>query len=149
MKSLFLDINVILDIFLNRKPYYDASAGIFNLIERKSFAGYLCALSFPTLYFLLSKELNRENVIRILEKIRIVLRVANVSEKTIDSALSSGIRDFEDAIQYYSAIEVSSDFLITRNKQDFPQTQSRIPIFTPDEFLALLSSELARQNYGL
>lgn len=149
MKSLFLDINVILDIFLNRQPYYDASAGIFELIERQSFTGYLCALSFPTLYFLLNRELNRENVTRILEKIRIVLRVANVTEKTIDIALSSDFRDFEDAVQYYSAIEVRSDFLITRNKQDFPQTQSKIPIFTPDEFLALLSSERARQNYGL
>lgn len=139
MKSIFLDINIILDIFLKREPYYTASAQVFSLVENKKFDGYLCALSYPTLFYLLKKELNREKAIKILERVRIVLKTAPVIEKVIDLALSSDFRDFEDAVQYYSALEVKCDCLITRNKDDFPG--KILPIFTPDEFLMILSSD--------
>jgi len=54
------------------------------------------------------------------------------------------LRDFEDAIQYYSALEVKSDYLITRNKKDYPT--KLIKIVTPDEFLALLNFQTTEQN---
>lgn len=148
MKSLFLDINIILDIFLKREPYYTASAQLFSLVENRKLDGYLCALSYPTLFYLLTKELNREKAIKILERIRIVLRTAPVIEKVIDLALSSDFRDFEDAVQYYSVLEAKCDFLITRNKDDFPS--KILPIFTPDEFLVLLNSDKTiKSKYGL
>jgi len=80
----------------------------------------------------------------ILKKVRIVLKTAPVIEKIIDSALISDFRDFEDAIQYYAALEVKSDYFITRNKKDFPASQ--LPILFPEEFLALLRVESANQD---
>ena len=71
MKSILCDINIILDIFLKREPFYKASSNIFQRIEEGEIKGYLCALSFPTLFYILSKELSREKAIKILEKIRI------------------------------------------------------------------------------
>jgi predicted nucleic acid-binding protein len=148
LKSVFLDINIILDIFLKREPYYTASAQVFSLVENKKFDGYLCALSYPTLFYLLKKELNREKAMKVLERLRIVLKTAPTIEKVIDLALSSEFRDFEDAVQYYSALEVKCDFLITRNKNDFPS--KILPIFTPDEFLVLLNSDkTVKSKYGL
>jgi len=105
MKSVFLDINVILDIFLQRPPFYQPAALLFSAVEVKKFRGYLCALSYPTLFYILQKQLKREKAITILEKIRTVLRTAPVTEKVIDLSLSSNFRDFEDAVQYYSCIE--------------------------------------------
>jgi len=139
VKSVLCDINVILDIFLKRDPYYVPAARLFTMIEEKKLIGFLSAQSFPTLFYILSKELKREKALRVLEKIRIVFRVAAVDEKGIDLSLASTFRDFEDAVQYYSALHVKADCLITRNKADY--RTDRIPIMTPEEFLALVGEE--------
>lgn len=141
MKSLFFDINIILDIFLKREPFYASSAQVFSLAETKQFNGWFGALSYPILFYLLNKELDRNEAIVILKKVRIVLKTAPLVEKVVDSALSSDIRDFEDAMQYYSALEVKSDYFITRNKKDYPA--KLLQILTPNEFLALYKSESA------
>lgn len=135
MKSVLCDINVILDIFLKRDPYYVPAARLFTLIEEKKLQGYLSAQSFPTMFYILSKELKREKAMRVLEKLRIVFRVAAVDEKVIDLSLASSFKDFEDAVQYYSALHVRADCLITRNKADY--RADRLPVMTPEEFLSL------------
>ena len=110
-------------------------AALFARIEEGRDRGYLCALSFPVLYCLLSKSLRRDRAAKVLEKLRIVFRVASVDEKVIDLALTADFKDFEDAVHYYSAVQVQADCLVTRNKKDFPT--GRMTILTPEEFLAL------------
>ena len=139
MKSILCDINVMLDIFLKRGPHYAPAARLFTLVEEKRLHGYLSAQSFPTLFYLLSKELKREKAMRVLEKLRIVFRAAAVDEKVIDLSLASAFRDFEDAVQYYSALRVKADCFITRNKSDF--RADRLPVMTPEELLALRAEQ--------
>lgn len=136
MKSVLCDINVILDIFLKRDPHYSSAARLFSLIEEKKLLGYLSAQSFPTMFYILSRELKRDKAMRVLEKLRIVFRVAAVDEKVVDLSLASTFKDFEDAVQYYSALHVRADCLVTRNKGDY--RADRIPVMTPEEFLALI-----------
>lgn len=72
--SVLCDINVILDVFLKRDTHYASAARLFTLIEEKKLVGYLSAQSFPTLFYLLAKELKRDKALRVLEKLRIVCR---------------------------------------------------------------------------
>jgi predicted nucleic acid-binding protein len=134
LKAVLCDINFFLDIFLKREPFYSSAARLFKKIEDRELKGYLCALSFPTLFYLLSKEISREKAIKTLEKIRIVFSVAVVDQKVIDLSLTSDFKDFEGAIQYYSAIQARGDCIITRNKDDY--IVDKIPVLTPEEFLA-------------
>ena len=136
MKIVLCDINLILDIFLRRGPFYGPAARLFSIIEEKKIRGYLSALSFPTLFYILAKELKRQKAMQVLEKLRIVFDVAAVDEKVIDLSLASGFKDFEDAVQYYSAIQVKADCLVTRNKTDY--RADPLPILTPEEFLAMM-----------
>lgn len=129
MKTVLCDINTILDIFLKREPFYYSAAKLLKKIEDKEIKGFLCALSFPILYYLLSKELNREKAIRTLEKIRIIFDVASVDEKIIDLSLTSAFKDFEDAVQYYSALQLKADCIITRDKGGF--ISGKISVLTP------------------
>ena len=135
MKIVLCDINILLDIFLKREPFYYPAAELFQKIETGKVKGYLYALSFPILFYILSKESSRMKALKILEKIRVVFNIATVDEKNIDLSLTSDFDDIEDAIQYYSAIHVKADCVITRNKLDYPD--GKIPILTPDEFLAI------------
>jgi predicted nucleic acid-binding protein len=138
VKTILCDINFILDIFLKREPFYSPAARIFAMIEAKQLKGYLCSNSFPTLFYILVKELKRDKAMKILEKTRIVFRVAAVDEKVIDLSLASDFRDFEDAVQYYSAISTKADCLITRNKTDY--IADDLSIMTPEEFLAAIAA---------
>lgn len=135
MKKILCDINFILDIFLQRMPFYPSAAEVFSKVEKTEIKGYLCSLSFPTLFYILSKELNREKAMKTLEKIRIVFKVATVDEKIIDMSLVSDFKDFEDAVQYYSAVQLKADCIITRNKADY--SGDEIPVLTPEEFLSI------------
>jgi predicted nucleic acid-binding protein len=137
MKAVLCDINFILDIFLERGPFYAPAARIFAMIEAKQLKGYLCANSFPALFYILAKELKRNKAMKVLEKVRIVFRVAAVDEKVTDLSLASDFKDFEDAVQCYSAINAKVDCLITRNKSDF--VTDILPILTPEEFLAAIA----------
>jgi predicted nucleic acid-binding protein len=137
MKSVLCDINFFLDIFLRREPFYSPAAKLFKKIEEKTLKGSICALSFPTLYYIVSKELKRERAIQVLEKIRIVFSVLPVDAKVIDLSLSSDFKDFEDALQYYSALEAKTDCIISRNKSDYKHNV--MPVLTPEEFLSFLT----------
>jgi predicted nucleic acid-binding protein len=138
VKSVLCDINIILDIFLKREPFYTPSARLFALIEGKKLRGFLSAQTFPILFYLLSKEVKREKALRVLEKLQIVFAIAAVDEKVIRLSLASDFKDFEDAVQYYSAVQVRADCVITRNKADFKA--EGIPVMTPEEFLAAIKS---------
>ena len=137
MKAVLCDINFILDIFLEREPFYAPAARIFAMIEAKHLKGYLCANSFPTLFYILAKELKRDKAMKVLEKVRIVFRVAAVDEKVIGLSISSDFKDFEDAVQCYSAANAKVDCLITRNKTDY--VTDIVSIMTPEEFLAAIA----------
>ena len=134
MRTVLCDINFVLDIFLRRDPFYTPASRLFSMIEEKRIRGYLCALSFPTLFYILAKELESAKAMQILEKLRIVFDVAAIDEKVIDLSLVSGFKDFEYAVQYYSAIQVRADRVITRNRSDF--RADTVAILTPEEFLA-------------
>jgi predicted nucleic acid-binding protein len=137
VKTVLCDANFILDIFLQREPFYWPAAKIFAMIEAKRLKGYLCANSFPTLFYILAKQLKRDKAMRVLEKVRIVFRVAAVDEKVIDLSLASDFKDFEGAVQCYSAVGAKVDCLITRNKTDY--ITDILSVMTPEEFLSAIA----------
>ena len=92
MITILCDINIFLDIFLNRLPHYNSAANVFGLVESGKISGYVCALSFPTMYYLLSKENDSTSALKILEKIRALFKIAKVDEKVIDLSLASDFK---------------------------------------------------------
>jgi hypothetical protein len=68
-----------------------------------------------------------------LRTFKVLVNVLPLDDKITDLALNSEFRDFEDAIQYYTAIENDQDIIITRNPQDFKE--SKIPVMTAGEFI--------------
>jgi hypothetical protein len=71
----------------------------------------------------------------VLIRLKALLNIVKIDEKTINWALSSGFKDFEDAVQNYAAIEADIRYLITRNKVDYKG--SALIICTAKEFLSM------------
>ncbi len=67
-----------------------------------------------------------------------------MDEKIIDLSLASDFKDFEDAVQYYAAVQAKAECIITRDKNDY--NKGRLPVLTAEEFLTLLFPEPPSSN---
>lgn len=139
MKTALLDINVLLDVFLERPATYKASAILLSLCDNAKIKGVVCANSYPVLHYLLRKHVSGKQAINILSKLRGMTHVASVDQKVIDLSLASDFTDFEDAVQYYAALHVRADALVTQNQKDFKK--ATLPVLSPEEYLASLGFE--------
>jgi predicted nucleic acid-binding protein len=133
MSRIFLDTNVILDLLGERVPFYDSIAKVATLADQKKLAIIVSPLSFTTVNYVLNKYESSESVLNKLRKFKIICEVCEVNEETIDKALNSNFKDYEDAVQYFSALQSNCSIIITRNGKDFKN--SKIPIMTAGEYL--------------
>ena len=137
MKVLF-DTNVILDVLLDRKPFAEHASFLLSKVERSEINGFLCATTVTTIHYLLSKHLDKEKARISISSIVGLFEVASVNRIVIESALKSKFTDFEDSVLHESARHAGVEYIITRNIKDFKK--SKIPVFTPTEFLSILES---------
>ena len=135
MDSIFIDTDIILDLIQKREPYYKDAIRLFSLVEEKQVVGYVSPLIFANLYYILRKTDSKLFAIQTLVRLKALVRVITLDEKIIELALSSGFKDFEDAIQYYAALGVKLKYLITRNKADYKE--SGIIVCTAREYLSI------------
>lgn len=131
MKKVFLDTNIVADLFLKREPFCESSLKLFTLGFHKKITLYVSSLSYATLAYLVRKMKKEERVL-LFEKLRNITETTTVDRLTVDKALISDFSDLEDALQYYSAVNAKVDVVLTRNKKDF--VEANVPVMTPDEF---------------
>ena len=136
-KRVFIDTNVMLDFLGERKPFYEPIAKIATLAEKEKLTMVVSPISFATVNYFLTKFENPKIAREKLRKFKIISEVCSLSEQTIEKGLNSSIRDFEDALQYFSATESSCEIIITRNGKDFKE--SLLPVMTAEEFLKSLN----------
>lgn len=134
MSRIFLDTNVILDLLGERVPFFDSIAKVATLADQKKLTLIVSPLSFTTMNYVLNKYETSKSVLNKLRKFKIICEVCEVNEETIDKALNSNFKDFEDAVQYFSALQSNCSIIITRNGKDFKH--STIPIMTAEEYLS-------------
>ncbi|MFW0715826.1 PIN domain-containing protein [Pedobacter sp. N23S346] len=134
MTRIFLDTNVILDLLAERIPFFDSIAKVATLADQKKLLLMASPLSFTTVEYVLNKFESSESVLNKLRKFKIICKVCEVNEETIEKGLNSRFKDFEDAVQYFTAIQSHCSLIITRNGKDFKH--SSIPIMTADEYLS-------------
>ena len=133
--KLFLDTNVILDLLGKREPFVKDAAAIVSLADKGAVSLVVSALSYSTTDYFLKKILSPSKSIENLRKFRTISEVVPLDDIIIDKSLNSNFSDFEDGLQYYSALKANCEFIITRNAKDFKQ--SDLTVLTPQEFLAL------------
>ena len=134
MKQLLIDTNIIIDLLGEREPFYKDAARLFSLADRGEVKLLVSALSFANTNYVLTRMLDSEKAREILSKFKVLVRVADLTEKIVELSLSDrAFSDFEDGLQYYTAIENEASIIITRNLKDFKE--SKIPVMTAGEFL--------------
>lgn len=135
--KLFLDTNVILDLLGERTPFYDSAAKIATLADQGKIRIVVSALSYATASYFISKNENDTIAKGKLRKFKILSEISDLNEEIIEKGLNSDFHDFEDALQYFSALSSDCNILITRNGKDFKG--SDIPVMTADEYIKSIS----------
>ena len=133
---LLIDANVVLDVFQKREPYWKDSAVIWKLCETEQAEGYVSALTFANLVYVMRRELDPARIRDVLEKLRLIFRFADFTAADMEKAAEMGWDDFENAIQAATAERIMADSIITRNVRNF--RSSKVIAFTPAEFIARL-----------
>ncbi len=133
MKKLLLDTNILLDLLAKRKHFYEDVARLFLMAEKNVVSLSVSSLSVVNTHYVLRKHLSEQQTRAVLRDLRNLVKVLPLDEKITDIALNSNIGDFEDAIQYHSALEYRQEIIITRNLKDFKA--SKLPVMTAGQYI--------------
>ena len=131
--KVFVDTNVLLDVLARRDPFYATAAQVWSLAERGDIEASVSAISFNNVYYIVRKADSKGKADQALRLIRDVFHVVAPDSQIINQAIDAEFTDFEDALQFHSAVRAKAAHLITRNPGDFPK--STLSVLTPEEFL--------------
>ena len=137
MTRVLFDVNVIVDVLLDRKPHCEAAAALWAAVETGSPQGLLAAHGVTTVHYLVCKEKRAIAARRTMEAILDVFRVAPVDGAVLAEALRLRCPDFEDAVTAAAAREARCDWIVTRDPKGFRGSPVR-PL-TPEAALELLA----------
>lgn len=126
MKRIFVDTNIIIDYLAEREPHNLPVLDLFNDFKDSRYLGMACSLSFVNTHYFLRRELGELQAVRLLKKLESFIAVLPVDEKIISQALESGFGDFEDAVQYYSALHGKADVLLTRDAKGYKKSKIKV-----------------------
>ena len=134
MKKLYIDTNIVIDLLSRRKPFYDESAELFSLADKKIIELNISSLTVANTSYTLLRQTNTKKAKEILRKLRLIVNVLPLDDKIIGLALNDdSFSDFEDGLQYFTAIENDQDLIITRNLKDFKA--SKLPVMSARQFV--------------
>ena len=139
MKKVFFDTNIMIDVIGRREQFCKPSMQIMSLADRGLIRIYVSALSYATASFILGKYNKGLDIISEFSKFMKITIATLVDSSMVEQSVKAKFKDFEDAMQYFSAKHENVDYIITRNKKDF--AVSDIPVFEPQEFVDYLLNE--------
>ena len=133
--KIFLDTNVILDVLIKREPFYIDSSKVLTLVNEKIVSGYISAITINNIYYILRKLKDKETAKNFITEILVSFEIIALTKDILSRANKISIDDYEDGIQFFSALDCGCDFLITRNDKDYPRIG--IKIISPEEFISI------------
>jgi predicted nucleic acid-binding protein len=137
MRRILLDTNILLDVFLERKPFVQDAVSLIKAVEQNRIQGCVSLLSVAVVHYVVRKQAGTEAASSAVDAMADTFLVAMTSSDVLKKALAVPFRDFEDALQAAVAVESGCEAIITRNSGDF--RGGPLPAFTASEYLARLS----------
>ncbi|QTY27498.1 PIN domain-containing protein [Flavobacterium sp. CS20] len=139
MDNVLIDTDVILDLFFDREPFAEHAVEVFNRCEEKQINGFTTPVIICNVYYLLSKTAKHQLIIEKIKQLLNIIEITEMGKEVVLNALNSEFKDFEDAVQNFSAIQNEKiNIILTRNIRDFKK--SKLAVLTPETYLRAKSS---------
>ena len=141
--KLFVDSDVVIDFFTDREPHVNPASELFELNEQGSVKLYLSVVSINNIYYIVRRFLGHKKTLEVIETLTEMTEIVGTTKKEIIQALKNNFTDYEDSVQYSSALMIKDlDAIITRNIKDY--RNSSIAVMAPLNFLKM--KEKTRAN---
>lgn len=134
MMKVFIDTNIMVDVLLGRKEFLLQSSNIFQLADNEDIELYATALTFANALYVSRKELGKETALQKLKDFHDILKTDPMDDNELSKALLMDDKDFEDNLQYCSAVSAGCEVIVTRNIKDFP-VDGAVKAMLPGDFL--------------
>lgn len=134
--KLLLDINVLLDVLLQREPWAESAASLLTRIERGEASGFVAGHTLTTIHYVVSRARDRHLAAAAVTDLLRFLEVVPIEKIDFGQALVLPVDDFEDAVQAAAALKIGAEYIVTRDEEGFRGLT--IPSGNPGEVLALL-----------
>lgn len=134
--KILVDTNIILDALLQREPFYADSAKVWSQVNEDLIEGYISAITVNNLYYIVTRLKNSKLAGDFVDQILDDFAVVNLTTDILKQARTIPELDYEDMIQYFSAIHQGCEILVTRNKADFPDVG--LKVIGPSDLLTLI-----------
>lgn len=132
-----VDLNILLDVFQQREPFYRASARALSRVFQGEAEACLASHLVTTLHYLLRKQSDLVRANDVLDWVLGNFEIVPQDGSTFLQARSLTFSDFEDAALASAAVQAGCDLIVTRNVRDF--SGSPVPALTPEELLVFLT----------
>lgn len=137
MKKVFVDTNILIDLLSRREPFFEEAAELFSLADNKIIELSISSLTIANTGYTLLRQMNANQAKSVLRKLKLIVNILPLDDKVIGLALNDeSFTDFEDGLQYFTAIENRQDLIVTRNLKDFKN--SNLPAMTAKQFVESL-----------
>ncbi|MFP4100450.1 PIN domain-containing protein [Coleofasciculus sp.] len=134
---VLIDTNVILDYLLEREPFLQDAELLFQAIGSEQVIGYVTATTLTDIFYIARRQTQSVEQARQVVSITLaVMEICPVDRAVLEVALTSGIRDFEDAVQAACAIAQNLDAIVTRDTEDF--SNATVPVLSVSQLLEQL-----------
>jgi predicted nucleic acid-binding protein len=138
--KVLIDTNVIIDALTGREPFNTAAEQIFIMAANQIADMYITASSATDIYYLVRKHLHStEQAKNVMGKLFEIFNILAVTGEDCIAALSSPMKDYEDAVVSTCAYRSQIEYVVTRNGKDYEQ--SKVRAIMPGDLLVLLMSE--------
>ncbi len=136
MQKIFLDTNIVIDFLSEREKFYQPSAKIMTLADKKKIKIFTSPISIASTYYILSKYETAKLALEKIRKFKVLCSISKMDDEVIEKSLNSDFKDFEDALQYFCALASNCELIVTRNERDYKNPL--IPVMNAESYLQTL-----------
>lgn len=131
--KIFLDANILVSVLNKEYPLFSVTSRIISLSDRNNFVLCTSPVCLAIAFYFAEKKFKS---IKAKNKIQLLcehIHITTVNESAVFKTLQTpAINDFEDGLEYYSAVESKCDCIITEDIDDF--YFSKIEVLRSEEF---------------
>lgn len=138
--KLFIDANVLISVLNKEYPLFTYSSRVLSLAQRVDYELVTSPLCLAIAFYFSTKKDGDTSAKKKINRLSDFLGTTEMNAKIVRKALKDKrVHDFEDGMQYYSALEANCKIIVTENKGDF--YYSELAVRNCEELLIALAEK--------
>jgi len=136
MIRVLFDVNIVLDVLLNRKPHFDNSVAIWREVETGTIEGWLSTHGVTTIHYFVARKSGVVQAKQVIISLLKLFKVATVDDSVIREALVLPGNEFEDGVSASAARHARCHYIVTRDPKGF--RDAAVEALSPERLFPLL-----------